>query len=124
MEHRTYLWLYLAIDDIRTMFKDSLRPDKESIQLIPRSVNAAYRKILDRVTPEQMPTVRYPLTIHEMAMALGVATSTRVQTAAEAMVNPGSLGEKNPSALWTLCLLKDFKIYHIPYLPDSKRVSN
>ena len=30
MEHRIYLWLYLAIDDIRTAFRDSLRPDQES----------------------------------------------------------------------------------------------
>jgi hypothetical protein len=63
MEHHTYLWLYLAIKDIYTMFTDSLQPDKELFQLIPRSVNAAYKKILDRVTLEQEPTVRTILQI-------------------------------------------------------------
>lgn len=52
IEHHTYPWLYLAIEDIYTIFKDSLWPDKESVQLIPRSVNTAYKKILDQVIPE------------------------------------------------------------------------
>jgi ankyrin repeat protein len=123
MEHRTYLWLYLAINDIHTIFKDSLRPDKESIQLIPRSVNAAYQKILGRVTPEQVPTVktilqiivgaRRPLTIQEMAMALGLATSTRVRTAAEAGINPEGLGKKIRQLCGLFVFIKDFKIYLI-----------
>jgi hypothetical protein len=123
MEHRTYLWLYLAIDDIRTMFKDSLWPDKESIQLIPRSVNASYQKILDRVTPEQEPTVktilqitvgaRHPLTIQEMAIALGVATSTGVRTAAEARVNSEGLGGKVRQLCGLFVFIKDSKIYLI-----------
>lgn len=44
MEHRTYLWLRLAINDIRTTFKYGLRPIWNSITLIPPSVNAAYEK--------------------------------------------------------------------------------
>jgi hypothetical protein len=51
MEHRTYLWLHLAIDDIRSTLEDSLRPAEEPIQLIPRSVDEAYEKILSRVPP-------------------------------------------------------------------------
>jgi hypothetical protein len=56
--------------------------------LIPRSINAAYQKILDQVAPEQEVTARiilqiiirvqYPLIIQEMVMALGVATLTSV----------------------------------------------
>jgi hypothetical protein len=41
MKHRTYLWLYLAIGDIESMFKNSLWPDQESMPLIPRKVNEA-----------------------------------------------------------------------------------
>jgi hypothetical protein len=123
MEHRTYLWLYLAIDDIRMMFKDSLRPDEESIQLIPRSVNAAYQKILDQVTPEQVPKVktilqiivgaRRPLTIQEMAMALGVATSTHMQKAADAKINSEGLGEKIRRLCGLFVFINDSKIYLI-----------
>ncbi|KAB8238262.1 uncharacterized protein BDW43DRAFT_321300 [Aspergillus alliaceus] len=53
MQHRMYLWLYLAIDDIRTTFQNSLRPATESIILVPPSVNAAYEKILSRVPSGQ-----------------------------------------------------------------------
>lgn len=85
MEHWTYLWLYLAIDDIRSIFEDSLRPFEEEIQVIPQSVDEAYEKILSRVHPGQVDTARKilqiivaawrPLTTAEMAMALGIATS-------------------------------------------------
>ncbi|KAJ5656159.1 hypothetical protein N7507_008109 [Penicillium longicatenatum] len=81
MEHRTYLWLHLAIDDIRSTLENSLQPALESIQAVPPSVDEAYTRILSRVPPEQMNVVRKalqiivaarrPLSIVEMAMALG-----------------------------------------------------
>lgn len=84
MEHCIYLWVVLAIDDIRTIFKNSLRPAKESIRLIPSSVNKVYKKILRRVLSGQWDIVKKilsiivaaqrPLTIREMAMALGIST--------------------------------------------------
>jgi hypothetical protein len=49
MEHRTYLWLYLAIDHIYNTYRDSLRPDDESLESLPSSVEAAYEKILEKV---------------------------------------------------------------------------
>ncbi|KAK4081239.1 uncharacterized protein Triagg1_2771 [Trichoderma aggressivum f. europaeum] len=82
MEHRTYLWLQLAMDDIRIMLRDSLRPEEEMIRLIPSSVDAAYEKILSRAPPARQLEVkmilqiivgaRRPLEIEEMAVALGV----------------------------------------------------
>ncbi|KAJ5765672.1 Ankyrin repeat protein [Penicillium odoratum] len=83
MENRTYLWLHLALDDIRITLNDSLQPDAESIRPVPTTVNAAYAKILARVHADQFSTVkkilliitgaRRPLTIQEMALALGIA---------------------------------------------------
>ena len=84
MEHRTYLWLHLAIQDIENTFKRSLQPDSESIEslLLPTSVEDAYEKILTRVPKTQKEVVthifhiivgaRRPLTTSEMAMALGI----------------------------------------------------
>lgn len=82
MEHRTCLWLHLAMDDIRLMLRDSLRPEEEMIQLIPNSVDAAYEKILSRAPPARQTEVKMilqiivgaqrPLEIQEMAVALGV----------------------------------------------------
>ncbi|KAJ6110585.1 hypothetical protein N7486_002820 [Penicillium sp. IBT 16267x] len=62
-KHRTYLWLYLAIDDIRTTFKRSLRPVESSITLIPPSVNVVYEKILSRVLVDKMGIVKKILEI-------------------------------------------------------------
>jgi ankyrin repeat protein len=123
MEHRTYLWLYLVIDDIRDKFNNSLRPDQESVPLIPKSVNEAYRKILDRVTPEQEETVktilhiivgaRRPLTITEMAMALGVATAPHARRAEEASLEPEGLREKIRRLCGLFVFIKDSRIYLI-----------
>jgi ankyrin repeat protein len=86
MDHRTYLWLYLAIDDIRTTLKNSLRPDDESVELLPSSVEDAYERILERVPKNQNEFVRKillivvgarrALTTGELSLALGIIRST------------------------------------------------
>ncbi|OQE34403.1 hypothetical protein PENCOP_c018G00646 [Penicillium coprophilum] len=104
MEHRTYLWLHLAIDDVRNTFKDSLRPTKTLITLIPPSVDAAYGKLLCRVPANLMITVktileiivaaRRPLTMREMAMALGIATVSGSPTAKQTALDLIGLDDK------------------------------
>ncbi|KAF7589420.1 hypothetical protein BBP40_004290, partial [Aspergillus hancockii] len=123
MQHRTYLWLYLAIDDIRTTFQNSLRPATESIILVPPSVNAAYEKILSRVPSGQKDIVkkilriivgaRRPLTIEEMSMALGVADSPELKTAAAARVDPTRLRNKIRRLCGLFVFINSSKIYLI-----------
>jgi hypothetical protein len=123
MEHRTYLWLYLAIDDIRTTLKYSLLPAEESIQLIPPSVDAAYEKILTRIPSNHVHTVRKifqiivgarrPLTTQEMAMALGIALSPRSQTAAEAGIIPERLARRIRQLCGLFVFINNSKIYLI-----------
>ena len=101
MEHRTYLWLYLAIEGIYETFRDSIRPEEASIESLPSTVEDAYEKILTRVSEKQRGNVkkilqivvgaRRPLTIREMAMALGIATATRPKSLHEAKLDPGRL---------------------------------
>jgi ankyrin repeat protein len=95
MKNRTYLWLHLAIQDIKNTFKRSLQPDSESIEslLLPASVEDAYGKILMRVPEIQKEVVtqifhiiigaRRPLTTSEMAMALGILRRRGAQSLAE-----------------------------------------
>ncbi|KAJ5982086.1 hypothetical protein N7451_012186 [Penicillium sp. IBT 35674x] len=123
MEHRTYLWLHLAIDDIRTTFKRSLRPAESSITLIPPSVNAAYEKILSRVPADEMDTVkkileiivaaRRPLTIREMAVALGIATNSKARTTMEAGLDPTWLQTKVRQLCGLFVFTNNSKIYLI-----------
>ncbi|KAL8863359.1 MAG: hypothetical protein Q9178_000039 [Gyalolechia marmorata] len=85
MKHRTYLWLYLAIEGIREQYRESFRPHKESIISLPTTVEDAYEKILERGAARNKDNVykilrivvgaRRPLTVSEMAVALGVDTS-------------------------------------------------
>lgn len=85
MENRTYLWLYLAMGEIRKAFSNSLRPATESIIELPTSVEAAYENILSRIDKSMDKSqvrailtivvgARRPLTISEMALALDIAT--------------------------------------------------
>jgi ankyrin repeat protein len=123
MEHRTYLWLHLAIDDIRTTFQNSFWPAEEPIRLIPASVDAAYERILSRVPSNQVHTVRKilqiivgarrPLTIQEMAMALGIALSPRSHSAAEAGINPARLAERIRQLCGLFVFVNNSKIYLI-----------
>ncbi|KAN0083550.1 hypothetical protein V8E54_002638 [Elaphomyces granulatus] len=48
MKDRTYLWLYLAIDDIYETYRHSVRPEETSIDTLPSTVGDAYEKILGR----------------------------------------------------------------------------
>ncbi|PCG88332.1 Hypothetical protein PENO1_110850 [Penicillium occitanis (nom. inval.)] len=123
MNHRTYLWLHLAIDDIKRTSKKSLRPDRETIPSLPKNVPEAYERILDRIPCEEKAKVktilriivraRRPLTIREMAMALGVATSPDAETATEAGLNPNGLDEKIRDLCGLFVFIKEYKIYLI-----------
>ncbi|THW63458.1 hypothetical protein D6D19_09648, partial [Aureobasidium pullulans] len=104
MEHRTYLWLHLAIEDVRTTLRDSFKPDEEAIESVPLSVEGAYEKILARITSAQHQKVklilqiivgaRRPLSVDEMALALGLATSKQCRTSMDAQVDPNHLGKQ------------------------------
>jgi ankyrin repeat protein len=104
MKHRTYLWLHLAIDDIRKTLQDSLRPDEEPVKSVPSSVEGAYEKILARIAPEQHQKVklilqiivgaRRPLAVGEIVLALGLATSKQHRTCAEAQLDSGHFGKQ------------------------------
>lgn len=123
MKHRTYLWLHLAIDDIRNTFENSLLPEKESIELIPPNVNAAYEKILSRVPSTQVDTARNvlqiivgarrPLTVKEMAIALGTTLSPQSTTVTQASLDPDHLGEKLRRLCGLFVFISNTKIYLI-----------
>ncbi|KAJ5547283.1 hypothetical protein N7494_004868 [Penicillium frequentans] len=123
MEHRTYLWLHLAMDDIQSTLEDSLRPAKEPIQVIPRSVDEAYEKILSRVPSRQVDTARKilqiivaarrPLTTAEMAMALGIATFPQAQSAAEAGLESAQIDKKLRRLCGLFVFINNYKIYLI-----------
>ncbi|OQV10037.1 hypothetical protein CLAIMM_14092 [Cladophialophora immunda] len=104
MEHRTYLWLYLAIQGIYETYRNSLRPAEASIESLPLSVEDAYDKILNRISGQQKGIVkkvllivvgaRRPLHVEEMAIALGIATSTQLTSLDQAKLDRSRL-EKN-----------------------------
>ncbi|VUC38138.1 unnamed protein product [Clonostachys rosea] len=83
MQHRTYLWLSLAMDEIRETCRDSIFVDEIQIESLPKPVEDNYERILGRVKPKQKDytrrilsivlAARRPLTITEMAGALGAA---------------------------------------------------
>jgi hypothetical protein len=63
MKHRTYLWLYLAINDIKRMLKNSLQPDHEIILLLLKNAPKTYQRILDQVSLDQKAKVETILQI-------------------------------------------------------------
>ncbi|KAJ0420674.1 hypothetical protein BJY00DRAFT_132266 [Aspergillus carlsbadensis] len=125
MEHRTYLWLFFAINDITDAFKNSLRPNMELIKAIPNSVQEAYIRILNRVTDDQLPIAKKilqitagakrPLTIQEMAIALGIATTTPDHRHSESGISLDSqiLGDKIRRLCGLFVFIQNSKVYLI-----------
>jgi hypothetical protein len=58
MEHRTYLWLYVAIEGIYETYRRSLRPKETLVDSLPLTVKDAYEKILNRVPQEYTDIVK------------------------------------------------------------------
>ncbi|KAK5956219.1 hypothetical protein OHC33_002794 [Knufia fluminis] len=90
MQHRTYLWLHLAMDNVRETYQNSLYPDTVVIDALPPSVEEAYERLLQRISVKQRPIARQvlliivgarrPLKIGEMAWALAAVQAQEVQT--------------------------------------------
>jgi hypothetical protein len=100
MEHRTYLWLHLAMDAIRIALT-SPRPNEEAIEAVPSSVEAAHEDILYRVPEKRKDDARTimkiiigarrPLTVAEMALALGAATDKQGRRSKDVEIDPDHL---------------------------------
>ena len=83
MQHRTYLWLKLTMEGIQNRYQSALFANEVQIDFLPTTVDHAYEQILQKVNEEQRPNARKvlliivgarrPLTISEMALALGSA---------------------------------------------------
>jgi ankyrin repeat protein len=85
-EHRTYLWVYLVFDNIKTEgFKKTKKGIEEATNSLPRNVNEAYERILAKSRDQA--TVRRalamilaagrPLTLPELNLALEVKETTQ-----------------------------------------------
>ncbi|KIX05301.1 uncharacterized protein Z518_06173 [Rhinocladiella mackenziei CBS 650.93] len=136
MDHRTYLWLHLAIEDIRETYKNSLRPEEAAIKSLPSTVEEAYEKILSRINEEQRSNVkkilqivvgaRRPLSVQEMAIALGLATSPHHKSLHEARIDPSLVQKFDMLSRIDDFLEKDdhvqsFLVYSSEYWPSHLR---
>jgi hypothetical protein len=84
-EHRTYLWVYLVFDNIKTEgFKKTKKGIEEATKSLPRTVNEAYERILakagDQVTVRRalamILAANRPLTLPELNLALEIKETT------------------------------------------------
>ncbi|KAL4967647.1 ankyrin repeat-containing domain protein [Aspergillus stella-maris] len=99
MDNRTYLWVHLVIDDLRSTFASTFRPEGVAIPQLPRSVEDAYSKILQRVvdiSPEVSVVLklvagaRCALNTLQMGLVEGLATKSKkeLRTRANAYADP------------------------------------
>jgi hypothetical protein len=91
--------------------------------MIPPSVNKAYERILSRVPSGQLDIVRKvlqiivaarrPLTVVEMAMALGIAISPQSRTAAEASLDSSLIDKRLRRLCGLFVFINNSKVYLI-----------
>jgi ankyrin repeat protein len=84
--HRTYLWVYLVFDFLKSdVFKKTRKGIDSTIDKLPESVNQAYEGILSRSQDQEIVrkvlsvilVAERPLTLAEMNVALNLDASTR-----------------------------------------------
>ena len=103
MKNRTYLWLHLALNAFEVAYRDSSRHE-QVLESLPSSVEDAYEKILDKVTKDQKGIsgkvlmivigARRPFSVQEMAIALGIATSSEVDSLTNVTLDHSLLEQK------------------------------
>ncbi|KAL9116525.1 MAG: hypothetical protein Q9187_006950 [Circinaria calcarea] len=123
MEHRTYLWLHLAIECIKETFQNSFRPSEEEIQSLPATVEDAYEQILKRGASRNKDNVfkilkiivaaRRPLTVGEMAVAVGVATSPKLELEVKLGIDKNWLKQQLPQWCGLFVFINHSRIYLI-----------
>ena len=94
-ENRTYLWLYLTLDGVENQFGLATpKRMRDFIDALPRTVNQAYGKLLDRSPqPGQarkllhivLAAVR-PLTLRELNMALNIEDGQKSREEVEFLI--------------------------------------
>lgn len=80
MQHRTYLWLHLAMEEVPEVCQDNIYAEKLRIVSLPSSVEDAYERLLRRTQDRHgslaervlliIVGARRPLSVEEMALAL------------------------------------------------------
>jgi len=91
MNNRTYLWLYLVIEQIRDSLKHTQKAYDRILDTIPSSVEEAYEKILSKSEKVQeshsllqiMVGAARPLTLREMDVAFSLATDKECKSYAD-----------------------------------------
>ena len=85
ISHRTYLWVYLVFDYLKQVIKKTKKTIDAVISTLPKSVNQAYEKILNRSKEEDkvrktlsiILAANRPLTLKEMNVAVNIESSPR-----------------------------------------------
>ncbi|KAK7178576.1 Ankyrin repeat domain-containing protein 50-like protein 1 [Paraphaeosphaeria sporulosa] len=85
LTHRTYLWVYLVFEYLKEGFKKTPKGVESAIETLPRNVNQAYERILNRSKEHSMVrkalaiilAAGRPLTLSEMNVAVNMDDSSK-----------------------------------------------
>ena len=123
LKHRTYLWLHLAIEDIREALELSLLPDSVKIDMVPLSVEDAYERILAKVKAKQIPIVKRilkltlaaarPFETEEVAIALAVASRSDNDNSHELHMNVAHVEKQIREWCGLFVFIRHSKLYLI-----------
>ena len=117
IRHRSYLWLYLVFRELRESSKQTVRKFTSIIHEIPKSVEEAYERILNKSTDQETAKILLkiivgaarPLRWKELDIALAVATQKEISSIEDLDLDR----EKLKSRIRNLCGL-------FVYIDDSR----
>ncbi|KIX01363.1 uncharacterized protein Z518_09088 [Rhinocladiella mackenziei CBS 650.93] len=110
MEHRTYLWLYLVLQEIQRKFPShaTVRKIETLIGQLPTSVTKAYETILNQSSDQQVArtilkiiiAAKRDLTVEEMTVAIAITRTKEPRSYQELDLEPEKVRE---SSLRNIC---------------------
>jgi ankyrin repeat protein len=121
MTHRTYLWLYLVIEEIRHSLRRTQKTYDYILDHVPVSVEDAYERILSKSTDIQrakyllhiIVAAARPLTLKEMDIALSIATQDECRSYEDLDLDKNNIKTVIRNLCGLFVYVTDYKVYLI-----------
>ncbi|KAL5340359.1 hypothetical protein BJX70DRAFT_407383 [Aspergillus crustosus] len=119
--NRTYLWVHLVVKHIKAVIETHYRPENVSVPMLPASVTATYKQMLEQINEDNISDVaitlqvmiaaRSPLTVNQVTVAQHLAVSDPgAPITSDTDYPPNSLLETLPRACGFLVTISENKV--------------
>ena len=136
MSHRTYLWLYFVIEEVRSSLSRNLKGISDVVGSIPKTVHDAHELLLRTNTKKRRDRrdalkllhinvgTRRALLLKELDVAFQIASEDSVSSYSDVHLDTGHLARRIRNLYGLFVFIKDARVYLIHLTAKEFLVSN